>query len=151
MKIYIAGSSQELGRCERAILFATSLGFKVTYDWTESVRTSIAQGVLEHELPFEHREHQARRDLQAIDDADAIVVLLPEKGGTSRGCWIEFGYALGVYAHKTRGTPLRTYLLRDPLAANVSLFEALGTTVYCTDDRHGLGQVAHFMRPSEGA
>lgn len=141
MKIYIAGSSQELGRCERAILFATSLGFHITYDWTSSVRSAIAQGVLEHEMPFEQRAHQARRDLDAVKDADAVVLLAPEKGAPSRGCWVELGYALGL--------DRRVFCIRSPHTANEGLFESLGTTVYASNDRHGLTQVARTLGMQE--
>lgn len=135
--IYIAGSSAEVDRCERAIAYAASIGLLSTLDWTGSIRNAIAAGVREHELPREERERLADLDLDAVCRASAIVLLAPGKGSPSRGCWVELGYALRL------GRPV--YVIRVPEAAPESLFEVRATQVYATDDRHGLRQIRTLL------
>jgi hypothetical protein len=143
IKVYIAGSSQEVSRCERAIAYAETIGLHSTLDWTGSIRNALAAGVREHELPYEERNRLADLDLDAVRRADALVLLAPGRGTTSRGCWVELGYMIGLCHALNLRKPI--FVVRVPETAYESLFEVKGTQIHATNDRHGLDLVAKML------
>lgn len=89
MKIYIAGASSELARCERAVTLACALGHEITLDWTKDVRAAT---VLDDALSPSRCAELAAADLRAVEQAETLVLLIPKTPST--GCWVELGYAL---------------------------------------------------------
>jgi hypothetical protein len=92
LKIYVAGASSE--RAHRAIPVIASLraqGLHITHDWTE--------GMVEHPqgdagLSDDARRHHAERDAEGVRLADFVLLLAPDDGVPSAGCWAELGMAL---------------------------------------------------------
>jgi nucleoside 2-deoxyribosyltransferase len=84
MKIYVAASW--LSR-ERARVLMTQLEAEdhtITFDWTACVPSDDRAT----------RAIQAKRDLQGVADADALVLLVDEN--PTQGAWVEFGYAIAL-------------------------------------------------------
>ena len=50
MKVYVAGSSKEIERCEKAMAAVRGAGFELVFDWIENLRKT---GKPDHELTFE--------------------------------------------------------------------------------------------------
>lgn len=154
IKIYIAGSSAELGRCERAHAYALSIGLPSTLDWTGSIRNAMAAGLREHELPYEERSRLSRADLSAVHRAEALVLLAPEKGSQSRGCWVELGFAICLSMLHREGInlpPKPIFVIRTPETAYEALFEVEGTQVLANDDRHGFDLVLKLLHGADDA
>lgn len=89
-RIFIAGPSTDLERCERWIRSMPGVGWEVTYDWTVPVR--VGWGQEEHagaqmSLPAFY----AAADLEGVRTADCLWVLW----GLSQGALVELGYGIG--------------------------------------------------------
>ena len=92
LKIYVAGASAEMDRCAAVMKWVDEHdGMKLTHNWVESIR---AAPVPDREMPLNARRHHARMDLEAIDHADLVWLLMTEQPGKSEGCWVELGWAL---------------------------------------------------------
>ena len=96
MKIYIAGSSNELQIVRPWIAVCKDIGLDITLDWTIPVEK---QGDNPRNLPEEERLGFAIEDLTAIEQADIFWLLVPTNN-TGRGCWVEFGYARAMGLQK---------------------------------------------------
>lgn len=94
MKIYVAGASKELARCQFWIDECREAGFEVTQDWTIAV-LEIRIGTT---LTAEERRKCARDDLDGVLSASVLWMLVPSNA--SVGSWIEFGYALALIDHQ---------------------------------------------------
>jgi hypothetical protein len=126
MRVYVAGASAELERCERVIAALAQGGCTVTHDWTPSIREHIARGISEEQLD----DHEARRlsggDYDAIERAHFVLFLAPET--VTRGAWSELGYAgclmrrgeLSVYVSGPR--------------ARQSIFTRQSSAIFLSDD-----------------
>jgi hypothetical protein len=86
--IYVAGGSSEAEECARMIARLREVGFKITFDWTKEV---LAATVSERNLPRNTMIEAARRDLEAIDNADVFWLMIPRE--KSIGSSFEFSYA----------------------------------------------------------
>lgn len=93
-KVYVAASSHELPRARAVMRALEAAGFIITWDWTDSVEAKIAAGVAEAKMDDAECEACARRDLQGVAEADALVFLAPN--GTSKMGWLEVGFALAL-------------------------------------------------------
>jgi hypothetical protein len=87
MKIYIAGSSNELDIVKPWIEGCKSIGLEITFDWTTAIQSEGANPQDE-----DSRQHWAIQDLMAVEQADIFWLIVPSKN-TGRGCWVEYGYA----------------------------------------------------------
>lgn len=85
--VYVAGSSREIPRVREAVRMLDAAG--LVAHWLDAVEKFGSQG---DALTDEQRAACAESDLQAIDGADAILVLWPET--PSVGVYVELGYAL---------------------------------------------------------
>lgn len=94
MKIYVAGASVEASRASDFMARVIALGHSITHDWARVVAT---QRVLESRLPVEQRRQAMRDDLDGVREADLLIALIP-RDSSSRGVWVELGYALGLRA-----------------------------------------------------
>jgi|GEM_PF-4655184 len=92
-RIYIAGASAELDRCERFRDAVIALGFEVTYDWMTARRVA---GKGDAELSPQDRENIAELCMLGVDKCDAFVLLIPLPPSETVGAWVEYGMAYGL-------------------------------------------------------
>lgn len=85
--VYVSGASSELERAEAFIAECRRAGIMISLDWTAFFRRQAAGERVE---PAEC----VAADVRGVMDADALVVLLPTDGRTSRGLWVEVGVAI---------------------------------------------------------
>jgi hypothetical protein len=130
MRVYVAGSSAELDRCERVIAALRAGGCTITFDWCAQMREFAARGLCDASLD----DHEARRcaetDLTAVELADAVLLLAPETA--TRGAWVEFGYAIASFSYgHDRG--LRSLYVSGS-AARQSIFTRCADALFLSDD-----------------
>lgn len=95
VKVYVAGSSAELERAQRAIDFIRSIGWEVVHDWVADVRRErLEGGRQDSDLSDEERRTFAHKDLTSVGDAELVWLLVPNNPST--GAWVELGYALAL-------------------------------------------------------
>jgi hypothetical protein len=94
MKIYVAGSSNEIPRVRAVQARLRAMGHEITFDWTGPVE-EFGGG---SDLDIRRKRLYANRDLLAIREADTVIGLA---GGptVSAGLWFELGYALACVRH----------------------------------------------------
>jgi hypothetical protein len=126
MRVYVAGASAELERCERVMAALREGGCVISHDWTPSIREAIARGVSEEQLD----DHEARRlsgvDYDAIERAHVVLFLAPET--VTRGAWAELGYAGCLM----RRGELDVYVSGP--AARKSIFTRQSSAIFLSDD-----------------
>ncbi len=92
MRFYVAGGSHELQRVRHFFRMAGIRGHELVHDWTVSVRASLVAGTTDADLQHEVAQGIARANMEAILQAQALVMLAPAEGGCD--CWAELGGAL---------------------------------------------------------
>ena len=96
LRVYVAGASRDLERTRAFIRGAidayAELGLEIVHDWALEAARSFAAGDCDATLGPNERLRRAKRCLDAVAQADVVIVLLPD--GESRGAWIELGAAL---------------------------------------------------------
>jgi len=88
MNLYIAGSKEQIERCELWRDAAIKEGFFITFDWMACVRSNPADSVL-HDY---NRLEFAMQDRAAIHNCELFWLLLPDMKGA--GCFVELGLAI---------------------------------------------------------
>lgn len=88
-RIYVAGSSKDIDRCERAVARCRAEGFTITEDWVRTMRTSAP----DHLLDAERLTACAIADLRGVATADVVWLLAPPASKPSAGCWGEMDRA----------------------------------------------------------
>lgn len=135
MKIYVAGSSKELDRCQWAFDQVVSLGMELTMDWISAVKEEGA-----HPADYATKRKWSDRNIAAIVAADVFWGLVP-KEEPSLGLFWEFGAARMVTVlndtcslHDDAGEPLGSLLtvLSGPYAA-AHLFTAQADMTFASD------------------
>lgn len=89
MKVYIAASSKEMGRVGAVMRLLEDYGHKITHNWVaevEAVGSANPEGATEADLA-----RWAAADLDGVDQADIVWLLMPDAGGL--GAYWEAGYA----------------------------------------------------------
>jgi nucleoside 2-deoxyribosyltransferase len=86
-RVYVAGPSSELNRCEKAMRRAERGELSITYRWTDDVR---AGGDSPNAAAF------AAADLAGVASADVLLLLLPSEGHATVGAWVELGAAAAL-------------------------------------------------------
>jgi hypothetical protein len=89
MRVYVAGASAEIDRCERFRDRCIAAGHAVTFDWMAHVRSTGSANI---GLTREQRELAALACLDGVSNADVFVLLFPR--AVTVGAWVEFGFAL---------------------------------------------------------
>jgi nucleoside 2-deoxyribosyltransferase len=92
VKVYVATSSTPEWRrqAQHAMTLLKLRGHAITFDWVTHLE------VIGHRTPtVEELRHAAKLDVRAIDDADAVVALIPPLETLSEGTFFELGYARG--------------------------------------------------------
>lgn len=94
MKIYLAGSSQEIDIIESYASRLAFAGWEITYSWWEIIKEERASGITsDADLDIDYMVKVAREERDSVMASDVLWLLAPEK--PSRGCWVELGIALG--------------------------------------------------------
>jgi nucleoside 2-deoxyribosyltransferase len=96
-KVYIAGSSYETERAERATAALLERGVHVTATWPRVVRTVGSPNP--RGATVSDRFRWSVDDLAQVRDADLLWFLVPPIAPAeahTRGGWVEVGYALGL-------------------------------------------------------
>jgi hypothetical protein len=130
MRVYVAGASAELERCERVIAALREGGCTITMDWGAAMRALAALGICDAQLDDHEARRHAEADLDGIVTADVVLLLAPE--AATRGAWVEFGYALG-WARGYGEAPLRSLYVSGP-GARQSIFTRCADALFATDD-----------------
>jgi len=86
--MYIIGASGEIGLVRECQKEVEKLGYKITHDWTKSIKESYQ----DKQLTPEEARGFALDDLLGVCGARVIWILVPPDG-RSKGSWVEFGAA----------------------------------------------------------
>jgi hypothetical protein len=89
VNVYVASSQHEHARAQAVMARARAAGCTVTHDWTVEVTTTPATTDAE-------RYDAACADHMGVVDADAIIVLGPERKDWGCAMWTELGIALAM-------------------------------------------------------
>jgi hypothetical protein len=91
--VYVAASSDELGRAAIAMLAVRNEGWRVAEDWVATIReVGVANPA---DASQAARAGWSRDALEGVRFAQAVWLLAPEVGH-ARGAFVEFGYALAL-------------------------------------------------------
>ncbi len=91
--LYVAGASKEIDRCEAFMRAAQALGFELTYDWVSIMRQAPAP---DGELDEAILRAIGTSEIDAVLESELFVLLHPQPGSQSTGCWTELGAILAV-------------------------------------------------------
>lgn len=97
-RIYVAASSRELERVDRALAGLAALGERVvvTYRWIDDMRANIAAGRTEADYSEEESRKFAHKCLRGVLDADVTWLLYPNT--PTCGAWAELGAVVAARA-----------------------------------------------------
>lgn len=91
--VYIAASSAELERAEKAMAAATAAGLVVAYDWTRDIRAAQAAGHQDDSsVSPENQLRCAQADIDGVRSSDVFWLLSPAE--SSFGAGVELGVAI---------------------------------------------------------
>lgn len=113
LRVYVAGPSREMARCVAVVAAVRAAGHDITHDWTEQMRASTQTDA---EMATDELRPHLTADLDGIEAADALLLLLPQSGSASSGQCVELGYAICL-ARRVRSIPIvtsRGYVAPDP-------------------------------------
>lgn len=96
MKIYIAGSSKDIERCEAWRDRCVGAGIEITEDWMSEMRSTPNDALLDHDRLVAC----ALADIRGVETADVLWLLAPPVSKPSGGCWNELDRA------QVRGKPI---------------------------------------------
>lgn len=88
-RIYIAGASKDIERCEKWRDRCIGVGIEITEDWMAGCRLHGANAAAPEILLS-----SARADIRAVETADYVWLLAPPFDKPSAGCWAELDRAL---------------------------------------------------------
>jgi len=83
---YLAGGYHRKQQLEQNICDLENLGYKCTWDWTQTE---------EHSQDYDVMAHYAALDLDGVCCADFVVAVIDDKDYSYRGTFTEIGCALG--------------------------------------------------------
>lgn len=125
-KLYVAASSSQLSRAAEFMRLARAAGWTITLDWVEVVR---GNGGVANPTDVEASVMAgwAKADVDAVINADVVVLLAPSDTSPGRGAFVELGVALATYK--------AVLIVTDP--ACPTIFSALATAQVDADaDAH---------------
>lgn len=88
-RVYVAGASSEIIRCERFIARVRAVGIDISYDWTVGARNAPVG-------PEDLDDFLAPLCLSGVAASDAVVLLAPLPGHSTVGAWAEMGAGFGL-------------------------------------------------------
>ncbi len=98
MRIYVAGSGEELGRARRVMAALRAAGHTITHDWTVGYAADA-------DMDDVHAATSAERDIDGIDDSEAFL-LLRNPARTTFGAAFEAGFADALTCNIPGGKPI---------------------------------------------
>jgi len=131
--VYIAGCGIELERVERIAALCAQAGIRCTSTWPAKVREVGESNPVN--ATDDQRREWSNRDLAELDEADAILALIPGQTFKADGLFFELGYGY------SRGKPIIVAGAADVLPR--SIFLALATEVAHTDEE-GFAKLARW-------
>ena len=90
MKLYVAGASAEIKRCEAFRDAAVALGCTLSADWMAMVREV---GNANHLCTDDERREAKQLAGEGVRRCDMFVLLMPRAGMATIGAWYELGLA----------------------------------------------------------
>lgn len=98
-RVYVAATSSgpESARVARVVELLRSNGFEVTSTWANTI--AAVGEANPRGASATDRRIWAIQCLNEIDAADLVLVLVPELPTTTRGAWLEAGYAYSNHKH----------------------------------------------------
>ncbi len=93
-KVYVGGSTKEIGRVQDMQRWAVTCDFELSFDWTgpEGDIWSWENGA---QSLSSNRRALATREIEAVINSQLVIILAPPPG-RGLGCWVEAGAALGA-------------------------------------------------------
>lgn len=108
LKVYVAASSRELERVDRALAGLSKIpNVEVTYRWIDDMREQMAKGRTDKDLTREEALEVGDACLQGVYDADLVWLLYPNE--PTRGAWVELGYARALFDQNLIGRIVVSY------------------------------------------
>lgn len=92
LRVYVAASSRELERAKWAMAQIRAMGHEISHDWVRCVEEEGEANPSAATL--DQCEKWAWDDLEGVENADVIWLLMPDAGGFGAG--VELGYAIGM-------------------------------------------------------
>jgi len=92
LKVYLAGSTQDIERAKRWRDALVSAGVEVVSTWIEVVE-KVGSGNPQDATKVQ-RADWSTTDLAEVASADVLWLLVPPADKAARGAWLEFGYAV---------------------------------------------------------
>jgi len=92
LKVYLAGSTQDIERVKRWKGALVSVGVEVVSTWIEVIEK--VGGANPRGATKVQRADWSTTDLAEVASADVLWFLVPPADKATRGAWLEFGYAV---------------------------------------------------------
>jgi hypothetical protein len=103
IKVYVAGAYADRERVQNMFKqIRESPCLELEHDWLALIDSVKAP---DEELTDAEASHYAWGDLSRIEESDVVLFLVPPKDLVGRGCWTEFGFALGCRFYAGRNDP----------------------------------------------
>jgi hypothetical protein len=90
IRVFVAGPSADLDRCERAVFAVRKFGM-VTEDWVAKVRADRDAGLTDHDMTEALALSRANECIAGVERADVVLWL---SGGKSEGASLEAGVCI---------------------------------------------------------
>lgn len=110
MKVYVAGSSNDLERVRAAQRRLRVAGAEISFDWTLDIELARVSGKTDADLSEPQRAVASIGCLDGVRLARVFWLLAPPAHAPSRGAWGELGYAIAL----AERDPNRTILVSGP-------------------------------------
>lgn len=143
LKVYVAASSRELERVDRALEGLSKIpNVEVTYRWIDDMRKQMAKGLTDKDLTREEALEVGDACLQGVYDADLVWLLYPNE--TTRGAWVELGYARALFDQNLIGRIVVSYEGRTSAGASPLVLDDDEDYHEALGDQRGLELVAEL-------
>lgn len=122
MKIYVAGKFYEAKRIQGEIDNLKQLGFQITHEWTKKEPNGPRTP--------EYQKECAELDINAVKEADMVIVDMTDPEYPYRGTWCEIGCAYGL------GKPV--WIITATSSTNCFYWHGLARHFKCWDEVYAL-------------
>lgn len=92
LHVYVGGASSDMERVERFIARVIAAGHRITFDWCKDIRESGKSANVG--LTQEQRFEAWGACMRGVEDAQAVVILAPRNGRTTKGAWGEMAICI---------------------------------------------------------
>lgn len=87
LRVYVGGASSEIDRVEAFIKRVRAAGHRITFDWAQDIRSSGKPANVG--MTHTQRFNAWNACMHGVETADAVVILTPRDGRTTKGAWGE--------------------------------------------------------------